>query len=105
MLEDKKLRTSEGGRAVLLRFREAVKRWNILLGLFTQNPVEFLESLREKRALRRGLDMNRVKGLLAERQQARAAKDFARSDAVRAELSSLGVEVRDTPEGPIWDII
>ncbi len=105
VLEDKKLRANEGGRAVLLRFREAVTRWDTLLGLFAQKPTAFLDALRDKRALRRGLDMDRVKALLAERQEARAAKDFARSDAVRDELSTLGVEVRDTPEGPVWDII
>ena len=39
--------------------------------------------------------MNKVAGLLRERQEARAAKDFARSDAARDELAALGVEVRD----------
>ena len=76
-----------------------------LLGLFNQEPETFLASLREIRARRRGLDMNKVVELLRERQEARAAKDFARSDAVRDELAALGVEVRDTPEGPVWDII
>jgi cysteinyl-tRNA synthetase len=38
--------------------------------------------------------------LLAEREEARAAKDFATADARRDELLALGWEVRDTPEGP-----
>jgi cysteinyl-tRNA synthetase len=38
--------------------------------------------------------------LLAERQEARQAKDFATADARRDELLKLGWEVRDTPEGP-----
>jgi cysteinyl-tRNA synthetase len=38
--------------------------------------------------------------LLAERQEARGAKDFATADARRDELLALGWEVRDTPEGP-----
>lgn len=39
---------------------------------------------------------------LAERKEARAAKDFARSDAIRDELAALGVEVMDgDPLG--WD--
>ncbi|HIW79731.1 MAG TPA: cysteine--tRNA ligase, partial [Candidatus Bilophila faecipullorum] len=105
VLEDKKLRASEGGRDLLARFREATTRWDALLGLFNQEPETFLASLREIRARRRGLDMNKVVELLRERQEARAAKDFARSDAVRDELAALGVEVRDTPEGPVWDII
>jgi cysteinyl-tRNA synthetase len=38
--------------------------------------------------------------LLAEREEARAARDFATADAKRDELEGLGFEVRDTPEGP-----
>jgi cysteinyl-tRNA synthetase len=38
--------------------------------------------------------------LLAEREEARAAGDFATADARRDELAALGYEVRDTPEGP-----
>jgi cysteinyl-tRNA synthetase len=38
--------------------------------------------------------------LLAEREQARAARDFATADARRDELAALGWQVRDTPEGP-----
>ena len=105
VLEDKKLRNSEGGRDILKAFRDATAKWDTLLGLFAQKPEGFLASLREIRARRRGLDMNKVAGLLRERQEARAAKDFARSDAARDELAALGVEVRDTPEGPVWDII
>ncbi len=37
--------------------------------------------------------------LLAERQQARAAKDFDRADSIRAELAVLGWEVRDEAGG------
>jgi len=39
-------------------------------------------------------------GLIEERERARAAKDFARSDLLRTELRALGVEVEDTPNGP-----
>jgi cysteinyl-tRNA synthetase len=38
--------------------------------------------------------------LLREREEARAARDFATADARRDELAALGWEVRDTPEGP-----
>jgi cysteinyl-tRNA synthetase len=38
--------------------------------------------------------------LLAEREEARATKDFATADARRDQLSELGWTVRDTPEGP-----
>jgi cysteinyl-tRNA synthetase len=38
--------------------------------------------------------------LMAERQEARAAKDFARADAIRDELASMGYEIRDSADGP-----
>jgi cysteinyl-tRNA synthetase len=41
-----------------------------------------------------------VLSLVDERQAARKAKDFARSDAIRAELLAMGWEVGDSPQGP-----
>ncbi len=38
--------------------------------------------------------------LMAERERARAEKDFARADEIRDELAELGWEVRDSAEGP-----
>jgi cysteinyl-tRNA synthetase len=37
--------------------------------------------------------------LLSEREEARAARDFARADRIRDRLAERGWEVRDTPEG------
>jgi cysteinyl-tRNA synthetase len=37
--------------------------------------------------------------LIAERDRARAAKDFARGDEIRDRLQAMGLEVMDTPEG------
>jgi len=38
-------------------------------------------------------------GLLAEREQARADRDFERADAIRDELAGLGWQVRDSADG------
>jgi cysteinyl-tRNA synthetase len=38
--------------------------------------------------------------LMAEREEARAAKDFARADEIRDRLAELGWEVRDSASGP-----
>ena len=37
--------------------------------------------------------------LAAEREEARASRDFERADRIRAELAEAGWEIRDTPEG------
>ena len=40
-----------------------------------------------------------VERLLADRQAARAAKDFARADAIRDEINALGYQIRDSASG------
>jgi cysteinyl-tRNA synthetase len=41
-----------------------------------------------------------VLDLLEARETARADRDFARADALRDEISALGFELRDGPDGP-----
>ncbi|MCH5277151.1 MAG: cysteine--tRNA ligase [Desulfovibrionaceae bacterium] len=104
VLEDKALKNRQGTFALLEKFVRAVADWNAILGVFGAPPEDFLRDLRDTRARRLGLDMARVESLLAERAEARAARDFARADAARDALSALGVQVRDTPDGPVWDM-
>jgi len=42
------------------------------------------------------------RALFDERQEARRSKDYARADAARAKLESLGVVLEDTPKGTRW---
>lgn len=46
-----------------------------------------------------------VQGLLEQRAEARAAKDFTTADAIRDRITAAGVEVEDTPTGPSWTIV
>ena len=45
-----------------------------------------------------------VAGLLEQRAEARAVKDFARADAIRDQIKAAGIEVEDTPTGPKWSL-
>jgi cysteinyl-tRNA synthetase len=45
-----------------------------------------------------------ISSLLEQRQQARAAKDFATADAIRDQIKAAGIEVEDTPNGPAWSL-
>ena len=43
-----------------------------------------------------------IQALVDQRTAAKKAKDFATADAIRAQLTQMGVEVTDTPQGPVW---
>ena len=43
--------------------------------------------------------------LIKERSEARAKKDFARSDEIRDLLSAQNITVKDTESGPVWNYI
>jgi cysteinyl-tRNA synthetase len=43
-----------------------------------------------------------IDALVRERDEARAARDFARADQIRDELAARGIKLEDTPGGTIW---
>jgi cysteinyl-tRNA synthetase len=43
-----------------------------------------------------------IDALVRERDEARAARDFARADALRDDLTARGIKLEDTPSGTVW---
>ncbi len=104
LLENSTMSNSAQGRDLLIHIQSLMQAWGGVLGLFSLPPQEFLDALRHCRATRKGVTAEAVEALLQARQAARSAKDFARSDALRDQLADMGVEVQDTPTGPVWDM-
>ena len=48
------------------------------------------------------LSDQQIDALLAEREQARRSRNFARSDSIRKELAALGIVIEDSKEGARW---
>lgn len=48
------------------------------------------------------VDENMINSLLQQRKDARAEKNYARSDEIRDELLEMGIAIEDTADGTIW---
>ena len=59
-----------------------------ILGIITEKKADTLEA--------------EVEELIAERQAARKAKDFAKADEIRDKLLAMGIQLKDTREGVQW---
>ena len=59
--------------------------------------------LRLRESAERATDVDaEIEGLIKEREKARAAKNWARADEIRKELSGRGIALEDTPSGTLW---
>jgi cysteinyl-tRNA synthetase len=70
-----------------------------VLGLLHHNPEQWLHS-----AGQAGTDVatDEIDRMIVDRNAARSRRDFARADAIRAELSARGIALEDRPEGTVW---
>jgi len=71
------------------------------LGLLQKDPKVYMQTPTRYlgRDVRAALDAEQIEALILERTQAKASRDFARADAIRAELRQAGVELEDRPGG------
>jgi cysteinyl-tRNA synthetase len=70
---------------------------DVLLGFGGKEPFSYFQI---------GVDevlKTQIETLVAERVKAKKEKDFARSDALRDELTALGINIMDTAEGTLWE--
>jgi cysteinyl-tRNA synthetase len=91
-------------RRTLERLHADLKLAAAELGLLEGDAAAWLQAHRDRRCRARNIDVSYVDGKIAERATARAAKDFARADALRAELAAAGVEIMDGPRGTTWRV-
>ncbi|MDQ0378798.1 cysteine--tRNA ligase [Amycolatopsis thermophila] len=85
--------------------RAAAGSVRAMMGVLGLDPLapEWAESSAAETPARAAL-ADLVEAMLVERQEARAARDFARADAVRDRLLKAGITVEDTPDGPVWTV-
>lgn len=100
----KKFRKKADLVASVQDLQRTVIRLGGVLGLFDSKPAVWLD--KQKFAALSGLDISaeQIEEFIAERNQARKDKDFARSDAIRDELDGKGIVLLDSAQGTSWKI-
>lgn len=91
-----KMKTEDAEKAMALAAE--LRSLAELLGLLYQDPEYFLQNS----TISEGLDEAGIQALINQRTQARKNKNFARSDEIRDELASQGIELLDSREGTTW---
>jgi cysteinyl-tRNA synthetase len=71
-----------------------------LLGLLQATDAEW----HSQRRARAAVDEDKVGRLIEARRSARASRNFAEADRIRDELASIGVLLKDGPEGTTWEV-
>ena len=80
--------TAENSKAYLETLKKELTDLCDILGVIVEKEEELLDA--------------DIENLIAERQAARKAKDFARADEIRNELLEKGIILKDTREGVQW---
>ena len=97
---DKKVR-SRGGKA-LAPAKAAFALVAAVLGVATMTPAAFFDEVKLKRLAAAGRSAADIDALVDARTAARAAKDWARADALRLELDAQNIVVMDGQAGSTW---
>ena len=87
---------SEVNRSGSPQLSSLLRALGAVLGLLQSPPEVFLRA-------GSAVDTAHIDTLIAQRQAAKAGRDFARADAIRAELLALGIVLKDSAQGTSWE--
>lgn len=93
--------------ASLKKVHETLSFVEAALGLINKDPEGVLKKLsdREQDTSAAGIDSAWIEGLIEERKAAKSAKNWARADEIRKELTTKNIVLKDNPDGSTsWKI-
>ncbi|HEY4743729.1 MAG TPA: cysteine--tRNA ligase [Desulfuromonadaceae bacterium] len=92
------------GRSLLDRARGAFTEVGGVLGLFGSTPRTWLDAIKSAKAGQMDISPEEIERLIAERNEARKARDFKRSDEIRDLLLAKGIQLLDSAQGTTWKV-
>ncbi|MGZ3770561.1 MAG: cysteine--tRNA ligase [Bdellovibrio sp.] len=98
------VKTNAAVEGKALAFRNFIKKFGAVLSLFQEPASDFLIKLDNMLLKKMNIERSKVDELVQQRTKAREAKDFAKSDELRGQLTAMGISVSDTPTGSFWEV-
>lgn len=105
LLATKKLSKQPALLAELAAAQSFIATVSEVFGVLGSDPEVVLNAIRAQLCTQLAIDPAEVEAAIAERVAAREAKDWARADAIRSEMSAKRVELMDTPQGTRWEVV
>jgi len=97
-------RVSAAGQGLLAVALEEIRTAGTVLGIFGSQPEEFLGRIAQRRMGAVEISPAEIEQLIRERAEARARKDFKRSDEIRDYLLERNIALLDSPQGTTWKV-
>ncbi|QXE90297.1 cysteine--tRNA ligase [Geomonas subterranea] len=89
---------------LLARVKREVANIATTLGVCDSVPVEFMQRMKDRKTSDMEIPVEEIEALIAERAEARKAKDFKRSDEIRDLLLAKNIVLLDGKEGTTWSV-
>ena len=88
----------------LKKMLKDIKEVYSILGLFEQNPNNFIDEIKNKYIKKLGLNIQEIEEKIVQRLEAKKSKDFEKADKIREELDGKGIILNDSVDGTTWDL-
>ena len=103
IMKTSKDKTKEDIANILRKILKNVHEVYSVLGLFDQNPDEYITKLKNKYLKELDIDEENIKQEIEKRAKAKQNKDFEKADKIRNALEAKGIILKDSKEGTSWD--
>lgn len=103
IMKTSKDKTKEDIANILRKILKNVHEVYSVLGLFDQNPDEYITKLKNKYLKELNIDEENIKQEIEKRAKAKQNKDFEKADKIRNALEAKGIILKDSKEGTLWD--
>jgi cysteinyl-tRNA synthetase len=84
---------------------QAITELANIMGLLRQDPQKFIQEVQARHLASVSMNSAEVQGLIQQRLEARANKNWTQADEIRDRLLKNRIELKDGPDGTTWKVM